>query len=196
MSANIKGRTQILSAIDLPWASASSISRKAAVKLPNWSTHPSGKVVLSPRVCHSHWDGIPSPLQETILLCFLHGLCLSPPPMLTFWSFLGTVSASIPSLSSSPCASFLFGLQPLFRMLLLSPPSWPVSFGSTETDPMSIIISFSHIFLSLSIPPLILLKENWCLEWGPLPNFKVLGHFHSVEAPFSDGGFFYHSPLQ
>lgn len=50
------------------------------------------------------------------------------------------------------------------------------------------IIIFSHIFLSPSIGPLILLIENCWLERGPLPFFKVLWHCHYVKAPFNASG--------
>lgn len=73
---------------------------------------------------------------------------------------------------------FLSKKLPWLRLLLLSP--WSVSFSSTETDSMFSIIGFSHIFLSPSIAPLILLIKNWFLKGEPLPIFKVLGHCYCV----------------
>lgn len=123
-------------------------------------------------------------------------------PLCPCWPFYAFLTQYLPV--SLPCHLCLVPLCCLdsshwLRLLLLSPP-WSVSFGSTETDPTFSISSFSHIFLSPSIAPLILLIKNWFLKGRSLPNFKVLGHCHCVEASFiapgrGDGGFLHHSPL-
>lgn len=129
-------------------------------------------MLLSPRVCHSHWDGIPPPLQETALSLFpawlvslssvhadllvlsWHSMCQCP--------FLATFALCLfvvwtPATDSGCCYCLLLALfHSVTQNLTLCLAS----------------LAFPTLFL---LSPLILLIKNWFLNWAHCPVSRFLG---------------------
>lgn len=117
------------------------------------------------------WDFLSSSTKSSLLF-LLNGWCFSSLAMPTFWSFHNTVSASVLSLSPSPCASLLFGLLPL-TPATVSASSFLTCFIQNHRG---CPYAQHYLFvLGPSVPPLLLLVENRRFKGGALPGFKALG---------------------